>query len=214
MSRRPSISTARLEGRSAVLSISAIVAALLVAAAGVAVIQQSLVSLGVLTGDGWALTTLTWLDGLTRGVSVAIGAGVALLGLLLIWFALRAGRSRESELPARTGLVIGHGDVARLASAAARTVGGVLTAGTVATRRRVSVHVTSTGSGDVAQRVEAAVGRTLGEVGIDRKVEVSIDVPSGHGGRSAPAAPASDTAAAASLTTGSPNRDSSEVPHA
>lgn len=214
MSERPNVSAARVEGRSAALSIPAILAALLLAAAGVAVIQQALVRLGVLTGDGWAVTTLTWLNGLTRGVAVAVGIGVVLLGLIVIWFATTAGRSRESELPARTGLVIGHGDVAKMASAAARTVGGVLTAGTVASSRRVSVHVTSTGSSDVPQRVETSVARALGQVGIDRKVDVSTDVPSGHGGRSAPAAPASDTAAPAPLGTGSPDRDTKEVPHA
>lgn len=214
MTHRPTISLARAKGRSTALSVPAILAALLLAAAGVAVIQQALVRLAAISGQGWAVATLTWLDELTRGAAVTLGVGVVLLGILVIWLALSAGRTKESDLPARQGLVIGHGDVARLSSAAARTVGGVLTATTVATGRRVSVNVASTGSGDVPQRVENAVARVLADVGLDRKVDVDTDVPTGHGGRSAPAAPDSETAAPAPVPSAAPNRDTSEVPHA
>ena len=55
--------------------------------------------------------------------------------------------------------------------------------------------VTSTGSRAVPEQVEAAVTRVLQRLGLDRTVEVTTDVPSGHGGRAAPAAPSALTAA-------------------
>jgi len=195
MTQRPTVTTARASGRSAALTAPAVLAALLLAAAGVAVVQQSLVRLGVLDGEGWAVTTLVWLEGLTRGAAVAVGAGVVILGLLVVWLALAAGRTHDSDLTERPGLVVGHGDVARLSSAAARSVGGVLGAETVASARRVTVTVTSTGSRAVPEQVEAAVTRVLQRLGLDRTVEVTTDVPSGHGGRAAPAAPSALTAA-------------------
>ncbi|PWD51336.1 hypothetical protein C8046_12365 [Serinibacter arcticus] len=96
---------------------------------------------------------------------------------MLIAAALGAGRVREVALPDRDGLVVADGDLARLSSATANAVGGVLSASTVADPRRLTVTLSTTGADRTPGDVEGAVTAALGGLGLARQVRVVSRTP-------------------------------------
>lgn len=115
--------------------------------------------------QSWLTTATTAVDGLTRATwTVAVGAVLALLGLYLLGVALRRRTRKTLALFGASGAYLLPVDVARRASSAADDVDGVLNASATATRRRVTVQVTSTGgkgTASVREKVTAAVTESL-----------------------------------------------------
>lgn len=165
-------------GRSGVLTTLAVVGALVLVGLAAVAVQQVLASYGALAGDGWVVQAMEWIGALPVAWAAVIGIGVVVLGILLVATALAAGRPRELQLPARHGLVVTDGDVARLASATALSVSGVLSASSVAAQRRLTVNVSATGSDRTVADVEAAVTGALAGLGLQRQVRVIAQTPS------------------------------------
>ena len=123
----------------------------------------------------------TWLAALVNGLDrhtaewwmIPAGAGLALLGVWLIVTAVRPRSRRTLAVNSATGVFLRTRDVARLASAAADDVDGVLSAGSVATRRAVTVTVESDRDG-VADLVRDTVGHRLSALASPPKVKVRV----------------------------------------
>jgi hypothetical protein len=153
---------ASLPTRSGAIGVVGPVLATLLLAVGVVLVRDALVAGGVLAGTGLVPAGLAALDGLRPGPWFLVGGIVAaLLGVWLLAVALgRRVRSRAT-VASRTGIYLGVGDVARLAIAAAEDVGGVISASTVATRRRVTTTIRTTGDAGIADAVRQAVADRL-----------------------------------------------------
>lgn len=80
-----------------------------------------------------------WLDGRAWSVTAAVGA--ILLGLFLVWIAIKPRRRTHLELAGGDGMWTRPGDVARRCSAAVSDLPGVLDADTVVTRRKMTCTV-------------------------------------------------------------------------
>lgn len=164
---RPVVTAAAPESRTGALALTAVVGALLLGGAGVALVQQGLVDGGVLAGQGWLTSAVGWLDATTAATAAAVMILVAVLGLVLLLAAVVPRRRAELPLPGAPGVVVEPGDLARIASATAETVDGVLTATSVASRRRVTVDVESTGAAHVPAAVRGAVAERFESIGLD-----------------------------------------------
>lgn len=161
--------------RSGPVGIVGPILAVLLIAAGVVLLRDALVTAGVLAGAAWIPAALGALDGVQAGPLFLIGGIVAaLLGLWLIVTALRPRVRSGLAVASRTGIFIGTGDVARLASAAAEDVGGVISASTVASRRRVSTTIRTTGGPGIAAAVREAVTDRLADLDPPPTVTVTV----------------------------------------
>jgi hypothetical protein len=171
--------------RSGPVGIVGPILAVLLIALGVVLLRDALVAAGVLAGAAWIPAALGPLDGVRPGPSFLIGGIVAaLLGLWLIFTAVRPRVRSGVKVASRTGIFLGTGDVARLASAAAEDVGGVISASTVATRRKVSTTVRTTGGPGIAAAVRDAVTDRLTD--LEPPARVTVTVRGGNsGGRTA-----------------------------
>lgn len=162
---RAAVVRAAPERRSALGARTAgVVAGVLLVGAGVVAAQEAIASwslLGLRPQEGWIHQTLARLDGSSPGdVLYAIGGVAVLLGVVLLAVTWRSGPApvRVASAPL---LVLRPQDVARIASAWAEDVDGVLSASTTASRRSVVVSVRTTGDPDVPADVTAAVRRRL-----------------------------------------------------
>lgn len=185
---------ARPAGR---LAVAAVLLAVAVVALGVLLLQDGLVRLGALDGPSWVAGVIegdgiaispTWVVG-------AVGAVVALAGLATLAAALLP-RRREGSPLRSDGLYVLDGDVARLASAAARTVPGVLHTTSVRRRRTLAVSVLTDGTPGVRAAVRDAVGSRVAALSRPPRLTVRVHEPPGAGSHTAPAArPATGTEA-------------------
>ena len=127
----------------------------------------------LLTAEGWT-SGRPWLDTLTDKIdgqgpsdaSTAIAVLVALVGLVLLWTALRPARRTHQATPMEDGDVwISKRAVARLAEQAAQRTTGIESARVDVRRRRIVVKATtgasSTSLEEVHERVEHNVGTAL-----------------------------------------------------
>lgn len=145
-----------------------ILIALAMLGAGVIALRDSAISAGWLSGSPWITAAIDWIDGLTF-VAWMIPAGVVtiLLGAWILYAAVRPRRISACAVRARTSVWLDSTAVARIASATADRVPGVLRARTSAGLRKatVTVHV---GAADIGPHVEAAVAaavrRALAEI--------------------------------------------------
>jgi hypothetical protein len=104
---------------------------------------------------------------------VPVAVVVVLLGLWLLVVALRPRPRPAIRLQAQTGVYLRTRDVARLSRGAAESVGGVLDAGSQASRRSVDVTVTTTGDEATQAAVHDAVTRRLSAIESPPKVTVT-----------------------------------------
>ncbi|GIG23667.1 hypothetical protein Cch01nite_43910 [Cellulomonas chitinilytica] len=170
-------STATRAGRVAWWSIAL---ALLVVALGVLVVREALVAGEVVDGEPWIPPVVDSADGIAPSAAVtAVGIVVALLGLWLVVIAL--GRRVRTRLPVTSsaGTTIGIGDVARLAASAADDVDAVLSARAAASRKSVTVTVTTLDGDDVADAVRAAVTERLAPLTTPLSIRVVTRVSAG-----------------------------------
>lgn len=161
--------------RSGPVGIVGPILAVILTAIGVLLLRDALVAAGVLTGTAWIPAALGAVEGVRAGPLFLLGGIVAaLLGLWLIFAALRPRVRSGVTVASRTGIFLGTGDVARLASAAAEDVGGVISASTVATRRKVRTTIRSTGDPGIAAAVRQAVTDRLTDLDPPPRVTVSV----------------------------------------
>lgn len=114
------------------------------------------------TASTWLGSVISGLDGLAPSSAVAAAAALAaVLGLLLVLAAFSRRTRRALVLRGDLGAHLTTRDVARLAAGAARQVDGVLEASAAATRRKVTVEVTTTGDDATRSDVQREVERAL-----------------------------------------------------
>ena len=120
--------------------------ALLVLAVGLVGIRDGVVAAGWLDGSSWTGAAAEWIDGLTfDGWMIPVAIVSIIVGLLLLFAALKPRRKTAVALTAETSVYIEPAGIARVAADAARSVPGVLDARASATRRSVTVRADVTG---------------------------------------------------------------------
>ena len=131
---------------------------ILLIALGVLVLRDALVAAGAVDGDPWIAPLVDRLDGVAPSAVVAAGGVVlALLGLWLVVLALGRRVRTRLAVTSSAGTTIGVADAARLAASAADDVDRVVSARALASRRSVTVTVTTLEGDDVTDAVRAAV---------------------------------------------------------
>lgn len=161
-----------------------VVLAVVLVLAGLVLVHEALTSaslLGLRPAQAWLPGALRAVDGRPVDTTVAlVGAVLAVLGLLLLVAAWRRGPADVGlrEAPAAR---LGPEDVARLSSATAEDVDGVLRVSSTATARSVQVRVLGTGDPDLAEEVRSAVADRL--AGLDPVPRVRVSVRDSGAGR-------------------------------
>jgi hypothetical protein len=131
--------------------------ALLLLGLGVVALRDSAVSAGWLDGKEWTKTAIGWLDGLSFAWwMIPAGILAIVVGIWWVYAAVRPRRRTAVAVAADSSVWISPADLARVASAAAESVAGVLDARSTATLHKITVtaHTTEDG-GDTS--VESAI---------------------------------------------------------
>ena len=154
--------------------------AVLLVALGVLVLREALVAAGRVDGEPWIAPAVDSVDGVVPSVLVsAVGVVVALLGLWLVVVALGRRVRTRLDVTSSTGTTLGLNDAARLAASAADEVDRVLSARASATRRSVTVTVTTLEGDDVTDAVRSAVTERLAPLAQPLAVKVVSRVTAG-----------------------------------
>jgi hypothetical protein len=139
--------------------------ALLLLAAGVVALRDAAVFAGWLDGRPWTSNFIDWLDGLTvQWYTSPLGVLALVIGLWWVYAALRPRRRTAVPVAAQTSVWIAPADLARIASAAAEPVPGVLDARARAGLRKIVVtaHTTSdTGDSSGGKQIKAAIAAAV-----------------------------------------------------
>ncbi len=140
----------------------AVALALVVMCGGVVSLREAGVELGWVRGTPWIGAAVSALNGLrSQWWMVPAGAAALVLGVWLVFVALRPRRKTVVAVDAAGSVWMRPRDVARLASHAASCVPGVEVLNSAATRRKITMYVGLTGTeSDVAAKgaIAAAVG--------------------------------------------------------
>ncbi|WP_432545636.1 DUF6286 domain-containing protein [Kineococcus sp. SYSU DK004] len=153
-----------------------VLAVLLLAVAAV-LAREALVTWGTVGGQPWVPAAVDAADGLAPSPALAaVGVVLVLVGLWVLATGFARRSRRAVAVTSAPGVHVTTRDVARLASGAARSVDGVLSASSSASRRTVTVTVDAT-SGDVRTRVEDAVRSGLRSLDPQPRVRVAVRAP-------------------------------------
>lgn len=142
----------------------AVLIALLVIAVGVVGLRDGVIAAGWIGGTPWTPVAVDWLAALRPGGwMLPVGAVLAIAGLACVVTSIKPRRKPTAEVAAATAVFINLSDTARVATAAAESVAGVVAARSTARRGAVVVRCEVTGplSADQRHAVEAAVGGEL-----------------------------------------------------
>ncbi len=141
---------------------------------GVVLLHDTIARTDSRPGRTW---TAALADGLDRVTAewwmIPAGVGIALLGVWLIITALRPRSRKTLPVTSQTGVFLHTRDIARLASAAADDVDGVLSTSTVASRRKIVITVESDRDG-VADVVRDTVTQRLSLIATLPKITVRV----------------------------------------
>jgi hypothetical protein len=146
-------------------------------------IRDAVVAAGWLGGTPWLPVAASWLAALRPGAwLLPVGVVLAIVGLVLVLVAAKPRRKPTAELTAASAVFIDLTDVARIASAAAETIAGVLSARSTARRGAVVVRcaVTTDPTADQRRLVETAVSRELSALRVTPKVVVRTRTVTGR----------------------------------
>ncbi|MGX6607007.1 DUF6286 domain-containing protein [Micromonosporaceae bacterium Da 78-11] len=148
--------------------------AVVLTAIGVVLLHDAIAAADTRPGRTWLAAVL---DGADRATAewwmIPAGVGIALLGVWMIITALRPRSRKTLAVSSETGVFLRTRDIARLASAAAEDVDGVLSASSVASRRTVNVTVESDRE-SIAGRVRDTVVRRLSALVSPPEVKVRV----------------------------------------
>lgn len=171
---RPAMKAARQQTGAGRIGLLGPPMALALTAIGCVLLHDAIAEADTKPGRTWLAAVI---DGLDRATAewwmIPVGVGIALLGVWLIITALRPRSRKTLAVTSETGVFLRTRDVARLASAAADDVDGVLSASSVATRRAVTVDVESDREG-VADLVRDTIDQRLSALASPPKVKVRV----------------------------------------
>jgi len=171
---RPAMQAARQQTGAGRIGLAGPIMALVLTGLGVVLLHDAIAEADTIRGRTW---TAALVDGLDRTEAewwmIPAGIAVALLGVWLIVTALRPRSRKMLAVTSQTGVFLRTRDVARLASAAAEDVDGVLSAGSVASRRTLTVTVESDRDG-IAELVRDTVGRRLSALDNPPRIKVRV----------------------------------------
>ncbi|MEI7056519.1 DUF6286 domain-containing protein [Nocardioides sp. CCNWLW239] len=147
--------------------------ALVLLALAVVAVRDLLISQGWATGSQVAPAVVDGSDGLRSSVGLAIAGGVvALLGLVLVWLAIKPGRRTHLRVTGDADLWLSPGAVAALAQETADRLPGVMSADSSrSTRRRIVVDIVAAprdaadgphGAAGVVEHVDAVLADEVG----------------------------------------------------
>ncbi|MCG7284538.1 DUF6286 domain-containing protein [Cellulomonas sp. ACRRI] len=174
---------ARPARRAGAARATGLVLAVLLVLVGLVLVREALASasLGLDPSQAWLPDLLRSVDGRPVDSTVALVGGVlALLGILLLVAAWRTGPA-DVAVRAAPAARLGPEDLARLSSATAEDVDGVLRVSSTATPRSVQVRVLGTGAPGLAEEVRTAVEDRL--AGLDPVPRVRVAVRDSGAGR-------------------------------
>lgn len=183
---RPRAPGALREGRTPVATPAvlpaAVLLALLLLAGGQAGVRDDLAAAGALRGSSWTATAARHIDGATPQVwMVPAGVALVLVGLWWLVLTVKPRRRTELEMESGTSVWLRPADVARLATATAEDVPGVVQARSTASRRVVTVTAQTTAhdTTQVRQQVTEAVTARL--AGLRRTPRITVRAHSMEG---------------------------------
>lgn len=152
-----------------------IVLAVLLVALGIFALYEGIVHAG--WADGPTVLTET-LEGPAivspQVLTAVVGVVIAILGLWMLWTALRPSRQSGFSLGGATGTWMTYQDLERIAVGTAEDCDGVLAARARASRRRLDVRARTT-TGDVRDTVRAAVQERLSAMATPPQVVVQVE---------------------------------------
>ena len=171
---RPTMRAAQQQTGAGRIGVLGPVMALVLTAIGFVLLHDAIAEADKEPGRTWLAAMVDGLDRLTaEWWMIPAGIGIALLGVWVIITAFRPRSRRTLAVTSDTGVFLRTRDVARLASAAADDVDGVLSANSVATRRAITVTIESERDG-VADLVRDTVGQRLSALADPPKVNVRV----------------------------------------
>lgn len=155
------------------------VLAVLLLATAVVLGREALVAWGVVSGSRWLAPAADGLDGLRRSDPVVLAAGIVAvvvgLWLLVSAFARRSRRALTLR-GAGAGVTTSTRDLARLATTVTTGTGGVLSASSAASRRRLEVHARAT-SADVRGELQQSLDALVSGLDPRPRVELHLHTP-------------------------------------
>ncbi|MFI5937905.1 DUF6286 domain-containing protein [Actinoplanes sp. NPDC051494] len=170
----PAMKAARPRTGSGRIGLLGPIMALVLTGLGVVLLHDAVAAADSRPGRTWSAALI---DGFDRTTAewwmIPAGVAIALLGIWMVVTAVRPRSRKTLAVTSQTGLFLRTRDVARLASAAADDVDGVLSAGSVAGRRTVTVTVESDRDG-VADVVRTTVEQRLSALAEPPKVKVRV----------------------------------------
>ena len=138
------------------------------AAVGVVALRDAAVAAGWLPGPAWTVQSLDLMDGLGPSSWQLLAGPIAiLLGIGVIVAALSLRRRRWFALGTRSGIYLGPGGVARLATATAQDVDGVVRASSACRWGRLTVRIESIAGPETVRGVAEAV-----RVAVDERMSI------------------------------------------
>ncbi|AFR49740.1 DUF6286 domain-containing protein [Gordonia sp. KTR9] len=146
-------------------------------ALGAVAVRDIAVRANWLDGREWSVTAAEWISDLQwQNWMWPAAVGAIVLGLILLWVAVKPRRRTHLALAGGDGMWTRPGDVARRCSAAVSDLPGVLDADTVVTRRKIRCTVSVRPQGVDRQLIEDTVAHTAAEVRSSPKVVVRLRV--------------------------------------
>lgn len=149
----------------------------LLAAGGVA-LHDLLVDRGTVSADGWLTPVFDWIGEVRYAAWVLPASiGCALIALILLLAVLRPRTKTHTAFGGDSELYARPVDIARMSTAAAQRCGGVLRASTVATRKKITVTVsTAAGNDNERAAVSSGVRQEVGRLASLLSPEPSVTV--------------------------------------
>ena len=173
--RRPALGPAPVPRRSPGAGYLGIVLAVLVLALGALALYEGIVQAGWTDGDTPVLTEV--LEGPAvvgpHPLTAAVGVVLALLGLWMLWTALRPSGQSGFSLGGASGTWMTYGDLERIAVGTAEDCDGVLSARAHASRGRLAVRARTT-TDDVRDTIRSTLEERLS--GMSKRPDVVVRV--------------------------------------
>lgn len=146
--------------RAGLIGALSVLLALAVAGLGGALLREALVIGGVVEGSAWLSQASDALDGLAPSATIFVAGMVAfLVGLVLVWIAVRRRSRTARRLAAATGAYLDRRSLVPLAEAHASRVAGVVSAHARIARGRLRLDVLA--ATEAAHDVENAVAEVV-----------------------------------------------------